>query len=131
MQLTDSGEGSGTSAPLLVELLLQGHLSESVLAAALDRADHDIHAASSHPILVVDCLNMTGYDSGARSLFIAWNSRHRKKFLCVVVITQNKLWHMVVGTMALASGQKMRAFNDTAEAAPWISQQWSRAHPVA
>ena len=125
-QLSGKGESSAPSKHLQVQLSLVGHLTESALAATLDRTDREIRAATNRPTLVVDCLTMSGYDSAARSLFVSWNSRHKRKFLCVAVITKNKLWHMAVSSMALVSGQKMRAFNALADADPWISEQLSR-----
>ena len=123
------GEEQAPSSHSRVQLVLAGHLTESALGAALNRADLELGAAKSRPALIVNCLTMTGYDSAARSLFVSWNSRHKRKFLCVAVITKNKLWHMVVSSMSLASGQKMRAFNDPADAEPWISEQRARQDP--
>jgi hypothetical protein len=131
LQPPDSGTGTASSKPSQIQLLLRGHLSESALVAELDRADHELLGVTNRPVLVVNCLTMTGYDSAARSMFVSWNSRQKRKFLCVVVITENKLWHMVVSSMALASGQKMKAFNTLALAAPWISEQWAHSHALS
>jgi hypothetical protein len=109
-----------------IQVTLEGHLTEAALAVALDRADIELRAAKVPTALVVNCLNMAGYDSAARSLFVSWNSRHKRKFFCVAVITTNKLWHMVVSSMSLASSQKMKAFNALGEAGPWISAQARR-----
>lgn len=121
-----SGEEQAPLSHPRIQLALIGHLTESALMAALDRADLELGAARSRAALIVNCLTMTGYDSAARSLFVSWNSRHKRKFSCVAVITKNKLWHMVVSSMSLASGQKMKAFTDPADAEPWISEQGSR-----
>jgi hypothetical protein len=109
-----------------VQLTLAGQLTESALAAALNRADLQVRAAKSLVALVVDCSTMTGYDPPARSLFVSWNSRHKRKLLCVAIVTQNRLWHMVISSMSLASGQKMKAFATVADTQSWISQEWSR-----
>lgn len=121
---SDHDPAVAAAKPLQIHLRLSGHLSEPVLVAELNRADHELLGVRHPPILVVNCLTMSGYDSAARGLFISWNSRQKRKFLCVAIITENKLWHMVVSSMALASGQKMKAFSSLSQAEPWMSEQW-------
>jgi hypothetical protein len=127
----DHDRAVAVASPLQIHLRLAGHLSESALVAELNRADHELLGLQQAPILLVNCLTMTGYDSAARGLFISWNSRQKKKFLCVAIITENKLWHMLVSSMALASGQKMRAFHSLAQAAPWMTEQWLHEKTLA
>lgn len=124
----DPVAGMPLAKPVQIHLRLDGHLSEAVLLTELNRADHELLNATQQPVLVVECLTMTGYDSAARSLFVEWNSRQKSKFICVVVVTANKLWHMVVSSMALASSQRMKAFSSLAAAETWIFEQASRAH---
>ncbi len=112
-----------TTSRSRVTLSLVGHLTEDTLEAALKRADAEIYAAKARLVLVVDCLTMTGYDSAARSLFVSWNSHHKNDFAGVAVITRNSLWHMVVGSMSFASGQKMRAFDTLSDSTVWIEAQ--------
>jgi hypothetical protein len=64
---------------------------------------------------------MTGYDAAARSLFVTWNKANRSHFCGIAVVTRNRLWHMVISSMSLASGQKMRPFSSNEEAAVWLS----------
>jgi hypothetical protein len=53
---------------------------------------------------------------------MSWNARFRSRIDRVAVLTDNILWHMVVGAMAVASGQRMKAF-DTLEAADtWLNK---------
>ena len=125
LPVAPSETASPSSAPR-VQLILAGHLTEAALAVGLDRADQEIRAAKCRAALIVNCLTMTSYDSAARALFVSWNSRHKSSFLCVAVITKNMLWHMVISSMSLASGQKMKPFNDLTDAEPWILELWSR-----
>ena len=118
-------EEATSSGGVRIRLSLTGHLTEAALGVALDKADSELRSSTTRPALIVDCLTMTGYDSAARSRFIAWNSRHKRHFRCVVVLTTNKMWHMVVGSMSLASGQSMKAFSALSEAEVWLAK-----HPV-
>ena len=104
-----------------VVIQLDGHLSEGVLRSALAGASAALVQASSANLLV-DCREMTGYDSAARQLFVEWNSRYKSKVKCVAVVTEKKLWHVVVSAMALASGQRMKAFDSRAEAVLWLEE---------
>jgi hypothetical protein len=64
---------------------------------------------------------MTGYDSDARSLFVAWNADHKKRIRCVAVITDKALWHVVVSAMSLASRQRIKAFYVREEGVGWAT----------
>ncbi len=106
-----------------VVIQLDGHLSEGVLRSALAGASAALVQASSQANLLVDCREMTGYDSAARQLFVEWNSRYKSKVKCVAVVTEKKLWHVVVSAMALASGQRMKAFDSRVEAVLWLEEE--------
>ena len=71
--------------------------------------------------LIVDCREMTSYDSEARSAFVTWNRSHRQHLERVAIITDKLLWHMVIRTMSLASGQTMRPFDGIEDAQAWVS----------
>lgn len=103
---------------VLVEL--EGHLSEGSLRSALSEASAALAACTEQRHLLVDCMTMTGYDSAARQLFVEWNARNKSKVKSVAVVTQKTLWHVVVSAMALASGQRMKAFDSRGEALNWI-----------
>ncbi|NOY91371.1 MAG: STAS/SEC14 domain-containing protein [Deltaproteobacteria bacterium] len=83
----------------------------------LGRAESELRAGTS---MIVDCASMDDYDADARALFVDWHREHRKQFGSVAVITDKRLWHMLVSAMSLASGQRMRAFNDLAQARNWL-----------
>ena len=103
-----------------VSVELDGHLTLASLGAALHEAESRLRR--DEPVmLIVDCRTMSGYDGDARTEFVRWNARHRKRIRAVAVITEKTLWHLVVSAMALASGQKMKAFNDLADAKRWIA----------
>jgi hypothetical protein len=65
---------------------------------------------------------MTGYDAAARSLFVSWNKLNRERFVGIAILTRNRLWHMVISSMSLASSQRMKAFGSAEEATVWLSQ---------
>ncbi len=101
-------------------IALAGHLTREALAHALEPVT--IAAASAtEPIgLVVDARAMSGYDKEARELFVAWNSEHRPRIARIAILTDNKLWYIVIAAMALASGQRMKAFSTFDEASEWL-----------
>jgi len=102
-----------------LELKLRGQLTANGLAGLLESLEVRIRGEGSD-LLLVDCLDMTGYDPAARDLFVSWNARNRGHLRAVAIVTRNTLWHLVVGTMALASRQRMRAFDGRAEGVSWL-----------
>lgn len=90
-----------------------GHLSQESLAAALAPCPVDVAR------VLFDCTNMTGYDLATRHSFVEWN-RARPKLERVAIITDNALWHMVVGAMSLASGRTMRCFASLEAGQAWL-----------
>ena len=65
---------------------------------------------------------MVDYSHDARQLFIDWNRAHRKDLEAVAVVSDQTRWQLVVPTMALASGQRMRAFSRRSAALSWLSE---------
>jgi hypothetical protein len=53
-------------------------------------------------------------------VFVSWNSGYRPRIRRVAVLTEKPLWHMVVAAMAVASGQKMKAFTTLDKANTWL-----------
>ncbi len=105
----------------VLRLLLTGHLTEDSLTAGLEPVIGELQHGSHRFGLIVDCLTMTGYDAAARSLFVSWNKSNRKRFCGIAILTRNRLWHMVISSMSLASGQRMKAFASQQEASVWLS----------
>jgi hypothetical protein len=97
------------------QVSLSGHLTEDELTSALrpcpELAEH----------VVIDCTQMSGYDLAARHAFVAWNRRH-PSIARVAIVTTNRVWHMVVGAMALASQKKMRCFDTLRDAQGWLGE---------
>jgi hypothetical protein len=96
---------------------LVGHLTEASLAASLAALEPSLGGART-PILV-DCRKMTDYDLAARHAFVRWNAAHRDKITRVGIVTENRLWWMVIHAMSLASGQAMKGFATVDEATAW------------
>lgn len=103
-----------------LRLDLVGHLTRASLDASFDALAPAFAQTGNVLVLVVDCRRMTGYDGTARERFVAWNAAHRHRLAGVAVLTEKVLWHMIVGTMALASGQRMRAFFSEQDASAWL-----------
>jgi hypothetical protein len=113
--------------PELLSVRLVAHLTEASLSAALRPVSRSIDASTVKAGLVVDCLEMTGYDAAARSHFVDWNKAYRDRLFAIGIVTRNIMWHVVISSMALASGQKMKAFNSVREAEVWLGREAS--HP--
>ncbi len=117
---------SSTSHPVpaalrVLGIRLNGHLTEDGLTSALEPVIAELQRVNTRCGLTVDCLAMTGYDAAARSLFVSWNKLNRSRFCGIAILTKNILWHMVIGSMSLASGQKMKGFASKEEATAWLS----------
>lgn len=110
----------------LVEL--SGHLTEAALAQQLGTIRETALLSVYKPGLIVDCRAMTGYDAQARELFTAWNARHRHRLMAVAVITENRLWHMILATMSMASKQQIKPFSRVQDAQLWLSRQRKLPH---
>jgi ABC-type transporter Mla MlaB component len=110
-----------TASLRVLKLRLSGHLTEDSLTSSLAPIDAELKQVNTRCGLEVDCLAMTGYDATARSLFVSWNKANRCHFCGVAIVTKNRLWHMVISSMSLASSQKMSAFASSEEAAVWLS----------
>jgi hypothetical protein len=95
---------------------LKGHLTKAVLETALSAVD------ASATALLVDTTDMTDYDAGARELFVSWNDRMRDKIGRVAIVTGKPMWRMVITTMAMASRQKMKAFDTISSAFAWLAE---------
>jgi hypothetical protein len=98
-------------------VVLGGHLTRDDLASALARVSV---RTSERCGLVVDCRTMTGYDAEARAHFVEWNREHRKSIVGIAIVTDNRLWSMVIGAMSLASSQRMRAWSTVEDARAWL-----------
>lgn len=104
----------------IIEILLRGHLTRDALRSALLAAAVSIDEAGSSARVLVDCRDMSGYDTDARELFVSWNSEMRSRIARLAVVTERGMWHLVVSGMALASGQPMKAFKDRVSAMVWL-----------
>lgn len=104
-----------------LDLVLTGHLTRESLDAGLAPLSERLDKVSgpSH-VLVVDARRMTGYDAAARARFVEWNSHYKNRLRRVAILTERVAWKLVVSTMALASGQHMKAFTGHAEADAWL-----------
>jgi len=102
---------------------LVAHLTEASLTAALQPISQRLEQSTTRAGLVVDCLQMTGYDAAARALFVDWNKAHRDRLYAIGIVTRNLMWHVVISSMALASGQKMKAFVSVHDAETWLAHQ--------
>lgn len=102
-----------------IQITLKGHLANSQLRQALDTAEAKLKRSGAPRGLVVDCSQMTGYNMAARTTFVEWNKKWRGTISRVAIVTDKRLWHMVISVMAKASGQQMKAFVNLAQAQAW------------
>ncbi len=101
-----------------MEVLLQGHLTEPTLALTLGAAATQLDVGTC--AMMIDCLAMEGYDPDARRAFVEWHKRHKAHVSAVAIVTDKASWRLVISTMALASGQRMKPFTDRAAAENWL-----------
>ncbi len=106
---------------MILEIRLTGHLTAPDLEAAFARLAPRLRAATTTYGLVVDCAEMTGYDAEARERFVEWNRAHHAQIARIAIVTQNRLWHMVISAMSLATSQPMRPFDDRDAARAWLA----------
>lgn len=106
-----------------MKIELAPHLTCADLELVLLRAASQMTCATRPIDLLVDCRKMEDYESGARRLFIEWNATHRRRVRGVAVVSAKESLRVVVGAMALSSGQEMRVFNDLQSAEAWIAQR--------
>lgn len=102
----------------VVEALLKGHLTRVQLANELARASAQI--ASNDCAMVLDCFAMDDYDLDARHAFVDWQRENKGRLRGVAILTTRSVWHVVISAMSLASGQKMRPFDNRASAVAWL-----------
>ena len=90
----------------------------SSLKKALSSADADLQGPD--PVgLVVDALQMSGYDAAAREQFVLWHHARRSRISRVAVLTRRSLWHMVIRAMSFAANVPMQPFQDLDVATAW------------
>lgn len=97
---------------------LEGHLTREQLERVLAGVGEQLAKVGHAPVLL-DCSAMDGYDLDARHAFVDWNQRWRSEVLRVAIVTTNRLYHVVIATMSLASGQAMKGFAEYDEAVSW------------
>ncbi|NVB38911.1 STAS/SEC14 domain-containing protein [Pseudenhygromyxa sp. WMMC2535] len=100
---------------------LDGHLTAQQLERVLASMAEKLKLRSGPSPMVLDCRHMAGYDLDARHAFVDWNKLWRHQVSRVAIITQNRLYHVVIGAMSLASGQAMKGFAEEGEALAWAT----------
>lgn len=103
-----------------VEVVLAGQLTARALEKRLNQASASLASGTARGVLV-DCLAMSGYDHDARESFVLWNRREKSRIARLAVVTDRAMWHLVVSGMALASGGKLKAFNQRLPAIDWLA----------
>jgi hypothetical protein len=102
----------------VVVLSLRGTLTVGTLTKALRDVEPGLRVGS--PIgVVVDALQMTGYEAAAREQFVSWHHQRRECISRVAVVTENRLWHMVVRAMSFAARVPMQPFRELGPAMAW------------
>ena len=107
----------------VIEVSLRGHLTSDALVSELAKTTKLIGASSGRVGLIVDCTCMTGYELGARTVFVEWNRANRDRVRRVAILTNNSMWRMVISVMSLASSTDMKPFDGRDEAIAWLDSQ--------
>lgn len=107
---------------VLLETQLRGHLTRAELERSLATLVPALERATEKVLVLIDCREMAGYDLDARHAFVEWNSAWRPKIAKVAIVTTNRLYHVVISGMALASGQAMRGFAEHDAAVAWANE---------
>jgi hypothetical protein len=97
---------------------LDGHLTRDQLERVLDGIGEQLRRRELAPVLL-DCSAMDGYDLDARHAFVDWNKQWKAHVTRVAIVTHNRLYHVVIATMSLASGQAMKGFGEYDDALAW------------
>ena len=105
---------------MIDQVRFEGHLAHAQVMTRLAEA-----TGGGSGGLLVDCSALESYDPGARDAFVEWNRDHKGEFAAVAVVTERDTWRMLVSTMSVTSGQRMRAFSEPDEAQTWLSEQIS------
>ena len=117
--LSTTASQSGALPPVEpVSGAVEGHLTRAQLESALGEIGDKLAGLGFAPV-VLDCSRMDGYDLDARHAFVDWNKQWRDQISRVAIVTSNRLYHVVIATMSLASGQAMKGFATHDEAASW------------
>jgi hypothetical protein len=91
------------------------------LAAALVPVTGRLTEEPARIALLINALQMTGYDLSCRHVFTEWNRVHKTRISRVAIVTEKVMWRAVIAGMALASGQTMKAFSSLDEATRWTA----------
>ena len=110
---------SGTR-PTLTPIVgrLEGHLTRAQLEQVLAEIAEQLQVCELAPVLL-DCSTMDGYELDARHAFVDWNKQWKSRVTRVAIVTRNRLYHVVIATMSLASGQAMKGFAEYEDALAW------------
>lgn len=106
-----------------VTITYKGQLSVTAVEQSMRVLDDALRNAPEGVNLVVNCLAMEGYDAEARRAFQQSVGGRLGSLRHVAVITDRKLWPMIVATMSAMTRVPMRSFGDVQEAEVWFSQR--------
>jgi MFS superfamily sulfate permease-like transporter len=112
----EPSEPSEPSEPIIARLV--GHLTRAQLEQVLAEVAEQLREREHTPVLL-DCSAMDGYDLDARHAFVDWNKHWKAHVSRVAIVTSNRLYHVVIATMSLASGQAMKGFAEREQALGW------------
>jgi hypothetical protein len=108
----------------IVRVVLRGHLTKDLLDRELG-----VVKRTGEMCLLVDCLEMTSYDTDARTYFVEWHRKMRRasrsptgeeRIERTAIVLRNPLWRIVVAAMRLAANMPMTAFETLDEAERWL-----------
>ena len=109
----------------VLPIVLKGHLTGPALERALETVTWSLEGKSDDCALVFDCLEMTGYDTEIRDIYITWHRRFKDRIKRVAVVTDRQLWRVVVSTVGLAVRGQVKTFNTLSPARSWAESSAS------
>ncbi len=105
-----------------LHVALEGNLTAGALKTSLASIQKEIDQSSGPTNVIFDARQMTEYEISARTAFVDWHKRNKKKLRKIAIVTKNPLWRVVIHGMSLATGTNMKPFSDMSTAEAWFNE---------
>ena len=101
-----------------LKLTIHGHLSEKNAFEAVSKWKEELSTnleSGEKANIICNCLNMTGYDTGARKLWQQTISDLKSQIEYIWIISDNKLFRTAAKTMGLLTKFKIKTANSESD----------------
>jgi hypothetical protein len=103
----------------MLRIKMEGHLTLAKMEAYFAPVSQALGERSPQS-LIINVLEMKTYDVAARDWFVkSWSPKYRPLVNRLALVTNKVTWRMLTATVALATGQNMKAFASLADAESW------------